>query len=407
MKRLTLLSALIAAVLAAAAASAAPAASAPVNTTAPVVSGQPYVGKTSTSSTGGWQNAPTSYTYQWVRCDQNGNGCVQIGGATAKTYTPTSADVNHTLESWVTATNSGGTAGPVSSKPTATITPALPPTNTTAPSVVGKPLVGETLYADPGKYSGGAVASFSYQWQRCVEATLTCTDISGATSQTYKVVSADVGMRLRVTVTATNPFGKTTNASKPTVAVTVPVVTVTTTLSASAGTTTCCQRVRLRGTTSPAKAGEPITILARQFDDIASYPIATTTTDASGNWSVIVTPTIETDYTAQTGTSTSQAATVTVHPRVGFGVNGNTFSAKVTGRDSFAGSVAWFQRQSTSGGWRRIALVVINQFSVAKFHVHLKRGHTYSLRIYLPQQQAGPGYLDGTSHTQRVGGTGP
>jgi hypothetical protein len=79
----------------------------------------------------------------------------------------------------------------------------------------------------------------------------------------------------------------------------------------------------------------------------------------------------------------------------------------VTGRDSFAGSVAWFQRQSRNGGWRRIALVVINQFSVAKFHVTLKKGHTYTLRIYLPQQQAGPGYLNGTSHTQRVGGNAP
>ncbi|MHB8643944.1 MAG: integrase core domain-containing protein [Gaiellaceae bacterium] len=90
---------------------------------------------------------------------------------------------------------------------------------------------------------------------------------------------------------------------------------------------------------------------------------------------------------------------------IGFGVNGkNTFSAKVTARDSFAGSVAWFQMQ-TANGWRRIALVVINQFSVAKFHVTLKKGHTYTLRIYLPQSQAGPGYLSGTSHTERVVGT--
>ncbi len=113
---------------------------------------------------------------------------------------------------------------------------------------------------------------------------------------------------------------------------------------------------------------------------------------------------IQTDYTAQTSTSTSQAATITVHPRVGFGVNGRTFSAKVTARDSFAGSVAWFQMQTANGSWHRIALVVINQFSVAKFHVALKKGHTYTLRIYLPQQQAGPGYLNGTSHTRRVAG---
>src|ERR1700674_4700975 len=134
-------------------ASAARSAAAPVNTSAPVISGQSYVGKNLTSTQGGWQNSPTSYSYQWGRCDQNGNSCAQISGATSKTYTPTSADVNHTLESWVTATNSGGTAGPVSSKPTVALTPALAPTNTTPPSIVGKPLIGEVLFADPGKYS--------------------------------------------------------------------------------------------------------------------------------------------------------------------------------------------------------------------------------------------------------------
>src|SRR5579864_5165191 len=98
MKPIALVSALLAVVIGvAAAAAAASSAAAPVNTSAPTISGQPYVGKTLTSTTGGWQNAPTGYSYQWVRCDQNGNGCAQISGAISKAYTPTSADVNHTL----------------------------------------------------------------------------------------------------------------------------------------------------------------------------------------------------------------------------------------------------------------------------------------------------------------------
>jgi hypothetical protein len=48
---------------------------------------------------------------------------------------------------------------------------------------------------------------------------------------------------------------------------------------------------------------------------------------------------------------------------------------------------------------------VINPDSVAHFHVALRRGHTYTVRIYLPKAQAGRGYLDGTSHTRHVGGT--
>jgi len=402
MRRITFAAPLLAIVLGVGVASGAATAVAPENSSAPTISGQPYVGKTLTSTTGGWQNGPTTYAYQWVRCDQNGNNCAQIPNATERTYTPTAADVNRTLESWVTATNSAGTAGPVSSKPTNTITPALPPTSKTAPTIVGQPLVDAGLVATPGKYSGGAVTTFAYQWERCAKATLSCAKIAGATKQTYKATKADEGQRLRVQVTASNPFGKTTTASNPTDAVTAPVTTVSTTLVVSARSTVCCQRVRLRGTTSPAKAGEKVTILARAVDDIASYPIATTTTDSSGYWSVYVTPAIQTAYTAQTSTYTSDVEWLYVHPRVGFGIRGKTFIAKITGRDSFAGSIAWVQSRNSKGKWRKIASVVIDPTSTARFHVKLKARHTYLLRIYLPQAQAGQGYLSGLSGTKRV-----
>lgn len=377
--------------------------SAPQNTSAPTISGQPYVGKTLTAGTGGWKNGPTSYTYQWARCDAKGNNCNQVSQSTDKTYVPTSADVNHTLEVWVTASNSSGTTGPVNSKPTDVVTPALPPKNTKAPSVVGKPLVGEKLYADTGSYSGGAVQSYAYQWQSCDPNTLLCSDIDGAGSQSYTLAKTDVGKRVRVRVTASNPFGSDTASSAATATVTVPVVVVKTTLTASKTTTICCQRIVLSGTVSPVKAGETITILAKEPDKPA-YSAATATTDSNGNWSARVTPTIETSYTAQTTTSTSSPLSVSVHPRVGFGVNGNHFSAKITGATSFAGRIALFQMRTSSGGWRRIAYVVINQSSVARFFVPLRRGHTYWLRIYLPQSQSGTGYLDGVSHTRRVGG---
>ena len=133
--------------------------------------------------------------------------------------------------------------------------------------------------------------------------------------------------------------------------------------------------------------------------------MTTATTDANGNWSAIVTPMIATTYTAQTDDLDQPAGDVSVHPRVGFGVNGNTFTAKVTARDSFAGRIACLERGSPRARGQPIKLVVINQHSVAKFRVPLKRGHTYSLRIFLTKSQAGGGYIDGTSIIQRVGGT--
>jgi hypothetical protein len=379
-------------------------ATAPVNTAAPTIGGQPYVGKTLTATKGSWQNGPTSYTYQWTRCDGNGNGCAAIDGAKSASYVAASADVGHTLEVLVTAANSAGTTGPVSSKPTSLITPALKPTNTAVPTIVGQALVGQQLVAQPGSYSGGAVASYAYQWQRCDAGNLTCTAISGAKNQVYVVTAGDLAARLRVQVTASNPFGHATTVSNATSVVANPVVVVTPTLSAAKSSTICCQTVRLSGTVSPVKAGEKITVLAREIDAAAAQPVSSTTTDSGGNWSVNVTPKIATTYTVQTDTATSSSVTVGVHPRVGFGVNGNTFTAKVTARDNFAGRIAYFQMRTRSGAWHRLALVVINQHSVARFHVALRHGHTYTLRIYLTKAQAGSGYLDGTSQAQRVGG---
>lgn len=383
---------------------AAPLAAAPVNTAAPVVSGQPYVGKTLTASKGSWQNSPTGYTYQWARCDDKGNGCGTIDGATASSYVAASADLNHTLEVLVTATNAAGTVGPVNSKPTSAISPAMKPTATAVPTIVGKALVGQQLVAQAGTYTGGAVSSYGYEWQRCDPNNLSCSAISGANKQVYEVATADLGQRLRIQVTASNPFGRATSVSNATTAVANPVVVVTPELHASKSATICCQAVQLSGTTNPVKAGEKITILGQQVGQ-AAQPVTTTTTDANGNWSATVTPMIATVYTAQTDTATSDAVGVAVHPRVGFGVKGNTFTAKVTGLGSFAGRIAYFQMKTTSGGWKRLALVVINQRSVAKFRVPLRRGHTYTLRIYLTKAQAGSGYLDGTSLIQRVGGT--
>jgi hypothetical protein len=106
----------------------------------------------------------------------------------------------------------------------------------------------------------------------------------------------------------------------------------------------------------------------------------------------------------ETSTTKSSPITIQVHPRLGLGVSGNNFSAKITARDTVAGAVALFQVRTAAGGWRTRQLVVTNLRSVARFHVNLRRGKTYFVRIYLPQRQAGAVYLDGTSHMRCVGG---
>lgn len=80
----------------------------PKNTAPPTISGAAQVGATLTANPGKWTNSPTRFAYHWKRCDSSGNNCVAIANATAKSYTVTNADVNHTLRVTVKAVNSSG-----------------------------------------------------------------------------------------------------------------------------------------------------------------------------------------------------------------------------------------------------------------------------------------------------------
>lgn len=95
----------------------------PVNTVAPVVSGTASVGATLTTDDGTWTNSPTSFSYQWLRCDVSGNACTSIGGATSSSYVVDAADEGFTLRARVIATNASG-SGQFLSAQTAVVTPA-------------------------------------------------------------------------------------------------------------------------------------------------------------------------------------------------------------------------------------------------------------------------------------------
>ena len=189
---------------------------APQNTNAPSISGTATDGQTLTGSRGTWSGTAPSYAYQWQRCDNSGTNCQDIASATSSTYTLTAADVGNTLRVAVTATNSAGSVQ-ASSQPT-DVVQALAPQNTSAPTISGNAVDGQTLTTSPGTWTGTS-PTYAYQWQSCDTQGANCADIQGATGSTYTLGAGDIGTAIRVVATAANSAGSAQSASQATATV--------------------------------------------------------------------------------------------------------------------------------------------------------------------------------------------
>ena len=169
---------------------------APINTVAPVVSGATTVGSVLSCTQGTWSGVPTpTYTYQW-----QGNS-VNIGGATANTFTLTSTQLGQTVRCVVTGTNINGVI-PANSNSTVAITnPLAAPVNTVAPVASGTAIVGQTLSTTNGSWTGNPAPTFTYQWQS------DGANIPSANAATYILTSAELGGVIHCIVTGTNSQG--------------------------------------------------------------------------------------------------------------------------------------------------------------------------------------------------------
>lgn len=99
--------------------------------TPPTITGTAEIGITLVATRGTWSNGPTSFHFQWIRCDATGAACVPVGAATTKIYTVTTSDQGHTLRVTVTAHNASGSAS-ASSAQTVVVPPGGCPPGTGA-----------------------------------------------------------------------------------------------------------------------------------------------------------------------------------------------------------------------------------------------------------------------------------
>jgi hypothetical protein len=189
---------------------------APENTALPAVEGLLTVGETLSASAGSWSGSePLTYTYQWQRCNQLGDACVEIEGASSDTYALTEADIGSSIRVLVGASNSAGSESAVS-EASEEVGAAGPPANTQAPTITGKAVEGQQLLAENGHWSGSKSFIYYYRWERCNTTGEGCTPIEGATKPSYTLAAADVSATVRVNVTADNGLGSAGSISSPT-----------------------------------------------------------------------------------------------------------------------------------------------------------------------------------------------
>jgi Subtilase family len=191
----------------------------PANTSLPTISGTPQEGETLSASTGGWSGSPTSYAYQWQRCDLNGAACAPVLGGTTSSYALASADVGDTLRVVVTATNASGSAS-ATSAPSGVVSPAPAPAPTTQTLTFSGSLNGKSPVRTFTVNVGAGLADARLSFSKCSSLSLGVQSTAGAavatkTGPSVVVLDATLGAggysysvsggRCSFTLTVTSP----------------------------------------------------------------------------------------------------------------------------------------------------------------------------------------------------------
>jgi hypothetical protein len=169
----------------------------------------------------------------------------------------------------------------------------------------------------------------------------------------------------------------------------------------------------LSGSLTPAKANQKVDIVAQDCGQGGFKKQLTVKTTATGGFSATLTPTMNTNYQAKMGKTTSAAVSVKVAPLVELrATNSRTlrhFTVAVTAAQTFKGKYVVFQRRNArKHKWSTIKKVTLNTETKAKvptivtsqgFTVRIK-GHPLA-RAILPATQVGTCYLPGKSKAVR------
>ena len=176
------------------------------------ITGTAKVDEVLTANASGESPAGSGYTYQWKADD------VDISGATSSTFTPGADQVGKAITVVVTATKPGYNGISDTSDATSAVIKASFSTDPQVSISDSTPAVDQEVSAvlDTASIPAG---TYTYQWYT-VDGANPAVEISGATDDSYTATAGDLGLALKVRITATKAgYNDSSDTSDATAAV--------------------------------------------------------------------------------------------------------------------------------------------------------------------------------------------
>jgi plastocyanin len=179
------------------------------------------------------------------------------------------------------------------------------------------------------------------------------------------------------------------------------------TLAASAPVVKYGTQVTLTGGVSNKRAGETVTLVQLPFGATTKQVIATLQTSAGGAFSFNVTPQIGTTYQAQWKSAESSVVEqVAPMLRLPAPSRSGYWHFYVKASTSFAGHYVYVQRFTLLHQWVNITKLTLGAksgrlVSISSIRRLVPHGR-WSVRVLMPADQVGPGYLEAASGSQPV-----
>jgi len=159
-------------------------------------------------------------------------------------------------------------------------------------------------------------------------------------------------------------------------------------------------QIHVGGAISPAAVGDTVSVFAQPFGQASFVKLADVQTTTNGVYDFITSPQILTTYKATWKGKTSALINVAVSPRLTLSRVRSWFIARAQAvAKSFAGRWVYVERLNRFGDWVKIKKVFLNRQGAQRFKLRGLPNGQNRVRIFMTTNQAGAGYVFGTSQT--------